>query len=65
MANVIVTLELAHRLRENAYSTSWVDYAMRMLEVAADLESFVYNDERAADSGLYLPSLRQIKAEAK
>lgn len=45
MADILVTLELAHRLRENAYETSWTEYAERMLKVAADLEQFVYQNE--------------------
>lgn len=47
MADILATLELAHRLRENAYSTSWTHYSERMLEVAEDLEAYVYWGEAA------------------
>ena len=47
--DVLATLELAHRLREEAYETSWVSYAERMLRAAADLEKLVYqNQEKIA-----------------
>lgn len=42
MADNRATLELAHRLREEAYNTTWTYYAERLLEAAEDLESFVY-----------------------
>ena len=43
--DMLVTLELAHRLREQAYETCWAQYAERMLEAARDLEKFAYQNE--------------------
>ena len=42
---MLETLELAHRLREEAYDTSWSEYAERMLQAATELEKFVYQNE--------------------
>jgi hypothetical protein len=47
MADNQATLELAHRLREDAYNTAWTYYSQRMLEAAEDLEAFVYWGEAA------------------
>lgn len=45
MMDMLATLELAHRLREQAHDTSWSDYAERMLQAASELEKFVYQNE--------------------
>ena len=47
MMDMLTTLELAHRLREQAYETSWAEYAERMLSAAVELEDFVYRNEAA------------------
>lgn len=39
------TLELAHRLREEAYETCWAHYAERMLKAATELEQLVYQND--------------------
>lgn len=63
MKDMLATLELAHRLREQAYETSWADYAERMLRAASELEKLMYQNEAViaaldgqASGGAVLPS---------